>query len=86
MGDKQNEDLENKNDVENSSQNKPKKGNTSKLLNAINKGKVDIYFDFNSNISTNYLETTNGINTSLSILTNKNNTKSFNSIYGLFYI
>ena len=35
MGDKQNEDLENKNDVENSSQNKPKKGNTSKLLNTL---------------------------------------------------
>ncbi len=57
--------------------------NNNKLASAINKGKVDLYFDFNDNISSDYKSTENGINSSISILTNKDNNKVFNSIYGL---
>ncbi len=57
--------------------------NNSKLLNAINKGKVDLYFDFNQNISTNFKSTQNGITGSLVVLTHKDNPKVINSIYGL---
>ncbi len=57
--------------------------NTNSLVKALNRNKVDIYFDFNQNIETNYLSTSSGITTSLSILTNKESTKMFNSIYGL---
>lgn len=57
--------------------------NTNKLVSAINKGKVDLYFSFNYNIESNYIDTSTGINSSLSILTNKLNEKSFNSVYSL---
>ncbi len=57
--------------------------NTNKLANDVDKGKVDIYFDFANNISSNYAKTTSGIMTSLSIITNKNNEEVFNSVYGL---
>ena len=57
--------------------------NTNKLVNAINKGKVDLYFSFNYNIESNYIDTTYGINSSMSILTNKLNEKSINSVYSL---
>lgn len=57
--------------------------NTSKLVNAINKGNVDLYFAFTDNIESNYSETQNGINSSLSILTTYENEKLINSIYGL---
>jgi len=57
--------------------------NTNKLVNALNKGKVDLYFAFNESIESNYKVTTNGINSSMSILTRKENTKMINSIYGL---
>ena len=57
--------------------------NTSKLVNAINKDKVDLYFSFNDNIESNYKETNYGINSSLSILTNKENEKVINSVYSL---
>ena len=55
-----------------------------KLTSAINKGKIDIYFDFNNNISSKFQETTNGINSSLTIITNKSSDKVINSVYGLF--
>lgn len=57
--------------------------NIDKLVNAINKGKVDLYFEFNDSIESNYTETTHGINSSLSILTTKDSEKMINSIYGL---
>ena len=57
--------------------------NTEKLVNAINKGKVDLFFAFNDNIESNYEETIHGINSSLSILTTYDNEKIINSIYGL---
>lgn len=57
--------------------------NTNKLVNAINKGKVDLYFSFNSNIESNYIDTTYGINSSISIITNKLSEKSINSVYSL---
>jgi len=57
--------------------------NTSKLINAINKGDVDLYFAFNDIIESNYKETRHGINSSLSILTRSESNKMINSIYGL---
>lgn len=57
--------------------------NNNKLANAINKGNVDLYFSFNSNIESNFKSTTYGINSSMSILTNKSNEKIINSIYSL---
>lgn len=57
--------------------------NTNKLVNALNKDKVDLYFSFNDNIESNYLETDNGIISSLAILTSHDNSKVFNSVYGL---
>ncbi len=60
-----------------------KYGNNKKLVNAINKDKVDLYFDFDNSISSNYKETSSGITSSLSIITNKKNNKVFNSIYSL---
>lgn len=56
--------------------------NTNKLVEEINRNNVDLYFDFNKNI--NYYESTkNGITSSLTILTSKENNKVINSIYGL---
>jgi len=55
----------------------------NKLVNAINNEKVDLYFEFNDSIKSNYKETINGINSSLSILTTYKNDKLINSIYGL---
>ncbi len=60
-----------------------KYGNIDKLVRAINRDKVDIYFDFNNNLKTNYNKTTNGIIGSISILTNNTSDKIINSIYGL---
>ncbi len=60
-----------------------KYGNTNKLVNAINKGKVDLYFNFNNAIESNFIKTNNGINNSISILTNKDSDKVMKSIYGL---
>ncbi len=60
-----------------------KYGNIDKLVRAINRDKVDIYFDFNNNFKTNYDKTSNGILSSISILTNKESDKIINSIYGL---
>jgi len=57
--------------------------NNNKLVNAINKGNVDLYFSFNSNIESNFKSTTYGINSSMSILTNKDNEKIINSVYSL---
>lgn len=57
--------------------------NTNKLVSAINKDKVDLYFSFNYNIESNYIDTTYGINSSMSILTNKLSEKSINSVYSL---
>jgi len=57
--------------------------NTNKLVNAINRGKVDLYFSFNYNIESNFKETTYGINSSMSILTNKESDKIINSVYSL---
>jgi len=57
--------------------------NIDKLVNAINRDKVDLYFEFNDSIESNYTETTHGINSSLSILTTKDSEKMINSIYGL---
>lgn len=57
--------------------------NTNKLVNAINKGKVDLYFSFNYNIESDYTDTIYGINSSISILTNKLSEKSINSVYSL---
>ena len=57
--------------------------NMDKLVQAINRDKVDIYFDFNNNFKTNYDKTSNGIVSSISILTNKESDKIINSIYGL---
>ena len=60
-----------------------KYGNANKLVNAINKGKVDLYFNFNNSIESNFIKTNNGINNSISILTNKDSDKVMKSIYGL---
>ncbi len=60
-----------------------KYSNENKLLRAINKGNVDIYFDFNKDIDTNFNKTSNGINSSISILTRKDNDQIINSIYSL---
>lgn len=57
--------------------------NTNKLVSAINKGKVDLYFSFNYNIESDYIDTIYGINSSISILTNKLSEKSINSVYSL---
>ncbi len=57
--------------------------NQTKLVRALNRGKVDIYFDFNSNIKSDYLKTTNGIYTSASIITKKDSNKAYDSLYGL---
>ena len=57
--------------------------NTNKLVKAINNNKVDLYFSFNDNIESNFNETNYGINSSISILTNKESNKIINSIYSL---
>ena len=57
--------------------------NTTKLVNAINKGKVDLYFSFNYNIESDFEELNYGINSSMAILTNKNSEKIINSVYSL---
>ena len=57
--------------------------NTNKLQKAINKGKVDLYFSFNYNLENDFVDTKNGIKSSLSVLTRKDNEKMINSIYGL---
>ena len=57
--------------------------NTNKLVNAINKEKVDLYFSFNYDIESNFKETTYGINSSMSILANKENDLVINSVYSL---
>ncbi len=60
-----------------------KYNNTAKLVRAINRDKVDLYFDFNQNIESNYESTINGVNSSLSIISHYNNLKGINSIYSL---
>ena len=57
--------------------------NTNKLINAINKDNVDIYFKFNDNIESTFETTKHGITSSLSVLTNQKNNKVINSVYGL---
>ncbi len=57
--------------------------NTEKLVKAINNDKVDLYFDFNNNLNSTYKGTENGIKNSLSIITNKDNVKAYNSVNGL---
>lgn len=57
--------------------------NDIKLENQIRKGTIDIYFDFNKDINSNFINIDNGIKSSLSIVTNKDNDITFNSIYGL---
>ena len=58
--------------------------NNEKLNDAINKNKVDLYFDFNLNFNnSNFKETTNGIISSLSIIANRKNNKVFASLYSL---
>ncbi len=57
--------------------------NIEKLVRAINRGDVDLYFAFDENIKSKFISTNSGINASLSIITNRENAKSFNSIYGL---
>ena len=57
--------------------------NDSKLESQIKKGSIDIYFDFNKNIDSNFTKIENGIKTSLTIATNKDNDITFNSVYGL---
>ena len=57
--------------------------NNNKLESQIKKGSIDIYFDFNKNIDSNFTKIENGIKTSLTIATNKDNDITFNSIYGL---
>ncbi len=60
-----------------------KYNNKDKLINAINNDKIDLYFNFDNSITSNYQETSTGITSSLSIITNKKNNKVFNSIYSL---
>ncbi len=57
--------------------------NTNKLVNAINKGNVDLYFSFNDNFETTYNETSKGINSSISIITSKTSEKIINSVYSI---
>ena len=57
--------------------------NNDKLMNAINKNDIDIYFNFDNNITSDFKDTTHGITSSLSIIANKENNKVFNSIYSL---
>ncbi len=60
-----------------------KYSNSNKLVRAINRDKVDIYFDFNQDFNTNYDSTSNGITSSLSIISHYNNLKGINSLYSL---
>lgn len=57
--------------------------NIDKLVKAINNGKVDLYFNYNNEIDSDYKSTSYGINSTLSIITRKDNSKVFNSVYGL---
>lgn len=57
--------------------------NINRLVNAVNNDKIDIYFSYGDIIKSNYTSTNNGINNTLSIVTNKNSDKMINSIYGL---
>ena len=57
--------------------------NNNKLLTAIKKNKVDLYFSFNDNFQTDYVIIDNGIKSSLSILTRIDSEKMIDSIYGL---
>lgn len=57
--------------------------NIDKLVKAINNGKVDLYFNYNNEIESDYKSTSYGINSTLSIITRKDNSKVFNSVYGL---
>ncbi len=60
-----------------------KYSNSNKLVRAINRDKVDVYFDFNQNFTTNYESTSNGITSSLAIISHYNNLKGINSLYSL---
>ena len=60
-----------------------KYSNQNKLIRAINLDKVDMYFDFNQNINSNYEHTENGITSSISIIAHYNNLKAINSVYAL---
>ena len=60
-----------------------KYSNNNKLIRAIGNDKVDLYFAFNLSTYEGFTETSNGINSSLSILTTHNSDKMINSIYGL---
>ncbi len=60
-----------------------KYNNIDKLNKSLNKDKVDIYFDFNTNLNNNYTELKEGINGSLAIIINKKSAKVINSVYGL---
>ena len=57
--------------------------NDLKLNDAINKGKVDLYFSFNQDFKNKFVSTTSGINSSITILTRKDSDKLIDSIYGL---
>ena len=57
--------------------------NTSKLINAISKNKVDLYFSFNYNIESDFKELNYGINSSMAVLTNKEDSRVINSVYSL---
>ena len=57
--------------------------NNSKLVNAINKGKVDLYFSYGDVLDNNFKSTINGINNKIDVITRKDNNKMINSIYGL---
>lgn len=57
--------------------------NYDKLLDNINKDKVDIYFDYNGNINNDFSLVNSGITASLSIITTKDNKIDFNSVNGL---
>jgi len=57
--------------------------NVDKLVNAINKDKVDLYFSFNYNIESDFTELNHGINSSMAVITNKNSDKIINSVYSL---
>ena len=60
-----------------------KYSNENKLVDAINHNKVDLYFDFNTGINSNYLKSETGIISTMSIIAHYNNLKVINSVYGL---
>jgi diguanylate cyclase (GGDEF)-like protein len=57
--------------------------NSNSLARVIERGRVDLYFDFNEKFNTNFLSTTHGIKSKMAIVTTNNNDIIIDSVYGL---